>query len=95
METDSADAYDIPRRARTYDSDMDIMHPLRTKMIDVALTVLPFDRMRSLTVLDLGIGTGFFSKCFLENHPNSRIVAIDGAAAMLEVARSRGRRTIP
>ena len=78
-------------RVRTYDSDMDIMHPLRAKMIDIALTILPFDPAQPLTALDLGVGTGEFSKRFLEEYPNSQIVAIDGAAAMLEVAQSRLR----
>ena len=87
--SDSADAYDIPTRVRTYDSDMDIMHPLRAKMIDIALTVLPFDRTHPLTALDLGVGTGVFSKRLLEDYPNSQVVAIDGAAAMLDLARSR------
>ena len=82
MNSDSAEAYDLPKRVRTYDSDMDIMHPLRDKMIEVALKVLPFDQTQALTALDLGIGTGVFSKQLLENYPNSQVVGIDGAIAM-------------
>jgi ubiquinone/menaquinone biosynthesis C-methylase UbiE len=68
---------------------MDIMHPLRWKMIEIALEVLPFHRTRSLRALDLGVGTGVFSKRFLEKYPNSKVVAVDGAAPMLELAKSR------
>ena len=34
---DSIDAYDLPARVASYDADMDVMHPNRTKMVDTAL----------------------------------------------------------
>ena len=89
MSTHSIEAYDPPERVRRYDADMDIMHPLRHKMIEVALDVLPFDDTQALTVLDLGVGTGAFTLRFLERFPNSEAVAIDGSQAMLELARAR------
>jgi tRNA (cmo5U34)-methyltransferase len=89
MYSDSVEAYDLPDRVRTYDLDMDIMHPLRWKMIDIALEVVPFQQKQSLKALDLGVGTGVFAKRFLEKYPNSRIVAVDGAASMLKLAKSR------
>jgi len=89
MCSDSVKAYDLPERVRRYDADMDIMHPLRLKMIEIALGVLPFHRTRSLRALDLGVGTGVFSQQFLEKYPNSKVVAIDGADSMLELAKSR------
>lgn len=89
MHSDSVEAYDFPERVRTYDADMDIMHPLRWKMIEVALEVLPFHQSRSLKALDLGVGTGVFSKRFLEKYTNSKVVAIDGADSMLELAKTR------
>ncbi len=89
MHSSSVDAYDLPERVRTYDADMEIMHPLRWKMIEVALEILPFHQTRSLRALDLGVGTGVFSKRFLEKYPNSKVVAIDGAASMFELAKSR------
>jgi ubiquinone/menaquinone biosynthesis C-methylase UbiE len=89
MHTDSVEAYDLPERVRRYDADMDIMHPLRWKMIEVALELLPFHQSRSLRALDLGVGTGVFSKQFLEKYAISKVVAIDGAASMLELAKLR------
>jgi tRNA (cmo5U34)-methyltransferase len=89
MHSDSVEAYDLPDRVRTYDADMDIMHPLRSKMIEVALEVIPFQQTQALKALDLGVGTGVFAKRFLENYPNSRIIAVDGAASMLKIAESR------
>lgn len=89
MDSSSVEAYDLPERVQTYDADMDIMHPLRWKMIEIALEVLPFRQTCSLRALDLGAGTGVLSKLFLEKYPNSKVVAIDGAAMMLELAKSR------
>jgi tRNA (cmo5U34)-methyltransferase len=40
-------------------------------------------------VLDLGAGTGLLSAAVLERHPDAELVALDGAAAMLEHARER------
>jgi ubiquinone/menaquinone biosynthesis C-methylase UbiE len=91
MHSDSVDAYEPPERVRKYDADMEIMHPLRLKMIEVALELLPFQRTQSLKALDLGVGTGVFSKRFLDKYTNSRVVAIDGASSMLELAKLRLR----
>jgi len=85
----SVAAYDIPERVASYDADMDLMHPNRHKMLDVVLELIPFDRERTFTALDLGIGTGFFSQAILRHFPHSHIIAIDGAASMADMAKGR------
>jgi tRNA (cmo5U34)-methyltransferase len=87
--TDSVRAYDAADRVQAYDADMDLMHPLRHKMIAVALEVLPFDRQAELRALDLGVGTGFFAARFLEFFPRATVVAVDGAEAMLSFCQAR------
>ena len=82
-------AYDVSQRVKTYDADMDLMHPNRSKMVQVALEVLPFPRTATLRAIDLGIGTGYFTERFLINFPNSRVIGIDGAQAMIELAKAR------
>jgi ubiquinone/menaquinone biosynthesis C-methylase UbiE len=84
-------AYDVSQRVKRYDADMDLMHPNRSKMIQVALEVLPFPKTASLRAIDLGIGTGYFAERFLNNFPNSHVVGIDGAQAMIELAKARLR----
>ncbi len=86
---DGIAAYDLPERIASYDADMDIMHPNRHKMVQVALDVVPFDGGEALQVLDLGSGTGFFTKRLLDTYPNARVIAVDGAAAMIAVASER------
>ncbi len=65
------------------------MHPNRSKMVDIALEVLPFPRTAALRAIDLGIGTGYLTERFLNSFPNSRVVGIDGAQAMIELAKAR------
>ncbi|MGB8326897.1 MAG: hypothetical protein WCE48_04890 [Steroidobacteraceae bacterium] len=58
MKRQSIDAYDLPQRVASYDADMDLMHPNRSKMVRVALQILPYLREAPLWALDLGAGTG-------------------------------------
>jgi SAM-dependent methyltransferase len=85
----SVRAYDAANRVQAYDADMDVMHPLRSKMVAVALEVLPFERQATLRGLDLGVGTGFFAARFLEFFPRATVVAVDGAEAMLSSCKAR------
>jgi tRNA (cmo5U34)-methyltransferase len=82
-------AYDVSQRVKTYDADMEVMHPNRSKMVQVALEVLPFPKATPLRAIDVGIGTGYFTECFLNYSPNSRVLGIDGAQAMIELAKAR------
>ncbi len=89
MGGDSLKAYDVPERVRTYDIDMDVMHPLRHKMIEIILDIVPFAQEAALKVMDLGAGTGIFSARVLEKFPNAKLTAIDGAEAMIDIAADR------
>lgn len=89
MKQQSIDAYDLPQRVASYDADMELMHPNRSKMVRVALQILPHVRAAPLWALDLGVGTGYFTKQFLDHFPNSRVVAIDGAKLMVDLAKTR------
>ena len=82
-------AYDAPERVASYDADMEIMHPNRAKMIQVALDVLPFSVQQPLRALDLGVGTGYFAERFLRRFPHADVWAVDGAAAMVDLATAR------
>jgi ubiquinone/menaquinone biosynthesis C-methylase UbiE len=85
----SAEAYDLPSRVARYDADMEIMHPLRAKMADIAVEALPFARDGAVSVIDLGAGTGYFTQRVLAEFPHAEAIAIDGAAAMVELAKAR------
>ena len=89
MEADSIAAYDLPDRVASYDADMELMHPNRTKMVEIALEVLPFEADSPFRALDLGIGTGYFTERFLKKFPKAKVIGIDGAEAMLDLAKVR------
>jgi tRNA (cmo5U34)-methyltransferase len=91
MTEQSIAAYDVSQRVKTYDADMELMHPNRSKMVQIAIEVLPFPRTAALRAIDLGIGTGYFTKQFLNHFPNSTVLGIDGAQAMVELAKARLR----
>ena len=85
----SVRAYDLPSRVTIYDSDMEIMHPLRSKMADVLLEVLPLGSNEPLRCVDLGVGTGMLTAQFLGRFPLATVVAVDGAEAMIDLCRAR------
>jgi len=89
MKSTSIAAYERPARVASYDADMDVMHPNRHKMVDIALEILPFDPREPITALDLGTGTGFFTAKFLERYPQARVISVDGSNSMVELARTR------
>src|SRR6266480_63510 len=89
MSEQSIAAYDVSQRVKTYDGDMELMHPNRSKMVQIAIEVLPFPKTADLRAIDLGIGTGYFTERFLNHFPNSRVLGIDGAQAMIELAKAR------
>src|SRR5437762_13723341 len=84
-------AYDVSQRVTTYDADMELMHPNRSKMVRVSIEVLPFPKTAALLAIDLGIGTGYFTKQFLNHFPSSQVLGIDGAQAMVDMAKARLR----
>ena len=93
MDKQSIEAFNLPERVARYDADMAVMHPNRSKMVEIALEVLPFGREEPLQALDIGVGTGYFTARFLEAFPRASVHALDGAEAMIELARERlGRR---
>ena len=89
MSRESIDAYDLPARVASYDADMDVMHPLRHKMVQIALDMLPLEREREIRALDLGVGTGYFAARLMARCPHAKVVAVDGASSMVELAKTR------
>jgi tRNA (cmo5U34)-methyltransferase len=89
VQPESIAAFDLPERVAAYDGHMALMHPNRARMIEVALELLPFPPEAPVTALDLGAGTGVFTHAFLKRYARAHVIALDGAAAMLEMARAR------
>jgi ubiquinone/menaquinone biosynthesis C-methylase UbiE len=89
MPDESIRAYDLPGRVASYDADMDLMHPNRHKMAEMIVNVLTVSAAPPELVIDLGSGTGFLTGCLLRAFPALRVIAVDGAQQMVELARTR------
>lgn len=89
MKNSSIKSYDNKTRVAEYDADMEIMHPRRAKMIEIALEVLPFDDNFSFLALELGSGTGYFTQKVLQKYPNARVIAVEGAKSMVDLSIER------
>ena len=85
----SIESYNLPERIKTYDADMDIMHPNRVKMADILLDFLPGDSEDSLRALDLGTGSGYLVDRFLRRFTAGRATGVDSSKPMLELAQAR------
>jgi tRNA (cmo5U34)-methyltransferase len=72
-----------------YDDWMIRALPNYADIFSSALALLPFEPQTALDVLDLGAGTGLFSKHVLGKYPQAHFVLVDLAEKMLGVARQR------
>jgi tRNA (cmo5U34)-methyltransferase len=66
--------------------------PGYSDLFAVAKELIPFTSSDAIDVLDLGAGTGLFSRHVLERCPKGRFVLYDIAGKMLDVARERFRK---
>ena len=74
-----------------YDDWMKKALPNYDDLFGTAVSVIPFDTKAQIDVLDLGAGTGLFSKHVLEKYPQARFILYDVADKMLELAQERFR----
>jgi hypothetical protein len=65
MTEQSIAAYDVSQRVKTYDGDMELMHPNRSKMVQIAIEVLPFSNTALLRAIDLESVLGTSPSSFL------------------------------
>jgi tRNA (cmo5U34)-methyltransferase len=72
-----------------YDNWMRMALPNFDEIFSVAVGLIPFDVAASISVLDLGAGTGLFSWHVLEKFPAARFTLCDLAPKMLEIAQQR------
>ncbi|PHS27921.1 MAG: hypothetical protein COA85_04560 [Robiginitomaculum sp.] len=85
----SIEAYDDRERIKKYDADMEVMHPNRGKMAEVALDFLAAFKEAPSQVLDLGCGSGFVAERLLDRFANVQINCLDGAQNILDLAAMR------
>jgi tRNA (cmo5U34)-methyltransferase len=72
-----------------YDDWMKKALPNYAELFRTAQELVPFPSSAPIRVLDLGAGTGLFSKHILEKYPAARFLLIDLAEKMIGVAKER------
>jgi len=75
--------------AAEYDGLRRILIPCFDDFYGTAVQVIPFERSKSLQVLDLGAGTGLYSGMVQALFPNAEFTLMDLALEMLEKAQTR------
>jgi tRNA (cmo5U34)-methyltransferase len=64
----------------------DVITPSRQEQMDFMASLVPADEDESFSIVDLACGAGALSEAVLRRFPRSRVLALDGSAAMLERA---------
>lgn len=72
--------------ASYYDDNIQKLIPYYNEMIMALISVLPFNENDSITVLDLGCGTGSLSHKIKDIFPNAKFTIVDISEKMLGIA---------
>ncbi len=73
--------------AREFDQIILKLIPYYSEMLDGLVSAIPHQRSRELNIIDLGCGTGTISKIIKDKFPNARIICLDLAKNMIEMAK--------
>lgn len=73
--------------AHEFDSIIVKLIPYYDQMINALIDSIQFDRFDSIRIIDLGCGTGTIAKRLADRFPNSKIVCLDIASKMIEIAK--------
>jgi len=63
--------------------------PYYEQMISALIDAIPFDSDSSIRIIDLGCGTGTIARKISDRFPNSKIVCVDIASNMIEIAKHK------
>ena len=73
--------------AKDFDEIIIKLIPYYNQMIGALIDAIPFDKDSNIRILDLGCGTGTISQLLSSRFSNSKIVCLDIASNMIEIAK--------
>jgi tRNA (cmo5U34)-methyltransferase len=71
-------------RAGDYENFIERLAPRYWDAMDVLMSMIPFERDRAISVLDIGAGTGLLTRAVLDGYENAHVFAIDASQDMLD-----------
>lgn len=77
------------KRANEYDNESEYDKGDRQMHDNVLIDIITYTGANAARIVELGCGTGFFTKTLVEKNPSADMYFIDGSADMLEIARSK------
>jgi len=75
--------------AKKFDEIIIKLIPFYDQMVSALVDTIYFDNNATIRIIDLGCGTGTIAKKISEKYPNSKIVCLDIASNMIEIAKSK------
>lgn len=75
--------------AKEFDGIIIKLIPYYDQMIGALIDTIHFDKGAAIRIIDLGCGTGTIAKKISEKYPNSKIVCLDIASNMIEIAKHK------
>ncbi|MCL1971968.1 MAG: class I SAM-dependent methyltransferase [Endomicrobia bacterium] len=75
--------------AKEFDSIIQKLIPHYNDMIEALVSVIPFAKDSSFSIIDLGCGTGTIAKEIKSNFKNADITCVDISPNMLEIAKTK------
>ncbi len=75
--------------AKEFDDIIIKLIPYYNQMIGALIDSIHFDNDAAIRIIDLGCGTGTISKRISEKYPNSKIICLDVASNMIDIAKHK------
>ena len=75
------------KEAEEFDEIIKKYVPYYEDMIEALILAIPFNKLKSFDVMDLGCGTATISKKIIENFPNAKITCLEQAENMIKMAK--------
>ncbi len=76
-------------KAQEFDEIIQRLIPYYNQMLDAIVSSIPFEKSRSIKVVDLGCGTGTISLLTKKLFPHANITCLDIAKNMIEIAKTK------
>ncbi len=77
------------KESKEFDDIIIKLIPYYEQMISALIDAIPFSKNSTIRIIDLGCGTGTIAKKISERFPYSKIVCLDIAANMIEIAKHK------